>query len=635
MNKSLDKYNFKSEDIELQQYYISLVSSLNEEAKEIIARYYSDFHKMLSYTIEGSFPNFSVYTDSQIVINELEDVCAELGAFYTEKNVIDVDLTSENTQSNDNHFVDIPEPVQKVRNNNPESTNAIPAITTLDKNKTDKVKSTSINKDDKKDQQYIAKQDIYYLSYKELLHSFACEIYPKQKNLQEIFEFRFKYFDSIKIWLRGENDINSFSKSFCNGLSINESKRIFDILLAWVNYNFDSLLDSNSEIMSSTLIKTYKGDFLNLSHKAQKVLIHSCTDTDILDKIALKEIQVNDLLLICDHKEFCEISNLFSTDNTNETSKKATIWRSTKATDKKDFHKIENNKLVATKQEKTPTNKEKIVPAIEKERENPNIDDKKGNDNTINYLKLFKEENTNNLYDYHIINILNSHLPYAFKGDKKACNEIINNFGEIKKLRQLLCGLLTPDKFFGNGIKYISNAFNLYENIRRGLEKYILARTKEFHNTMKGIASNQFDTKKLNEIEKEIIYYSCPNKWVEIKVRCGCAKLDELLFCCTKEQYDIIKNAYRYRQHGFEYYLLLLLQEAHNEEKSIQKEEYESTSDDNYIQPEIDLHLDKASINVFKKTTLGYDADHQLMRVNYSNGVSKTYYFPDSWFDIN
>lgn len=339
----------KSEEYELQQYYISLVSSLNEETKEIIAKYYPDFHDMLSYSLDGYYQDFSEHTDSQIVINELEDVCSELGSHYADKTAHPIDKNSLEMQKDSYDLPLSSEYDNDITKERPKDNVSLEApkgsydsfthsrydnVITKDNGSVSKIKHS-------KDIQYasieqnrtkkslvskklkkidhnlykISKAEINELSYSELIHAFSTFLYPVNNRKRETYEDKYKNFDSLKPWLRGEKSLRDFSNYFCAGKDLDKASILYDKVLSWVKYNYKAIVSVYSESMHKLLDRAYRLNTSNLSLDIQTILINSCTSTKVLNKVSHNDVNTNDLLLICNNEEYKQIKRFLDSQN--------------------------------------------------------------------------------------------------------------------------------------------------------------------------------------------------------------------------------------------------------------------------------------------------------------------------------
>lgn len=300
-----------------QQYYESLASSQLEETREIIAKYYPNYQTLLNYALDGYTPDFAEHTDSHIIISQLEDVCAEFGAYYTEQTESRIDLTTLEVQK-DSYETSYPSEEGSGITVEETKDNVHDLKTELKIDKRNPI-GTSDNKEIKKEAvaqsakvtttnlYRIPNSEINKLTFAELIHAFAVFLYPASNYKRETYEFKYRYFDSLKPWLRGQKSLRDFSNYFCAGRPLDKAAVLFDKVLSWVESNFKARVLSYSESMSQLLDNAYEIKNSDLSPDIQKILVNSCTSKDVLDKVSRNEVTINDLLLICNKDEYLQI----------------------------------------------------------------------------------------------------------------------------------------------------------------------------------------------------------------------------------------------------------------------------------------------------------------------------------------
>ena len=283
------------------------------------------------------------------LINELEDVCSELGSHYADKTVHPIDKNSLEMQKDSYDLPLSSEYDNDITKERPKDNVSLEApkgsydsfthsrydnVITKDNGSVSKIKHS-------KDIQYgsieqnrtkkslvskklkkidhnlykISKAEINELSYSELIHAFSTFLYPVNNRKRETYEDKYKNFDSLKPWLRGEKSLRDFSNYFCAGKDLDKASILYDKVLSWVKYNYKSIVSVYSVSMHKLLDRAYRLNTSNLSLDIQTILINSCTSTKVLNKVSHNDVNTNDLLLICNNEEYKQIKRFIDSQN--------------------------------------------------------------------------------------------------------------------------------------------------------------------------------------------------------------------------------------------------------------------------------------------------------------------------------
>jgi hypothetical protein len=195
-----------------QQIYERMYSSLIDEAKEIISKNFPSYESLMTYVYDGSTPDFAQFTDSQLVINELEDFCYELGSHANDFS------KSESEKDNVWKDIDVSDEVSKYSRINQSQVSV--KNTQENKNKENRHStSSSIITEEVKNNE---------VSYDMFLKEAIVRVLPFKRELINHFLSNFDNPNKLQGWLYGNKSVDSFIKELDYDITFSSAKHIID-----------------------------------------------------------------------------------------------------------------------------------------------------------------------------------------------------------------------------------------------------------------------------------------------------------------------------------------------------------------------------------------------------------------------